>query len=983
MERESIQFLTNKPGKGLFHELKYAFSHCVSFSLSIAFIHLSGLQLFIDDLEMCSNRHVHGRIVTTNYMNGTEPNALLKLLSLANVKTRVYDTSSKNHSGFHTKGYLFDMGTHYRVIVGSSNLTHSALKTNQEWNIGIYQKNDLSNTKLISSITEEFNSLWNTSYDLNTSFIDSYSKSYYLKSQDEHNQFYSDLMSFLKNSEYSKFLHDLANYMDIDIDSLKKRIDIEHNKDINPNSMQEGALERLYKLRHAKENKALIIAATGTGKTYLAAFDVFQVLPKKMLFVVHRAKILKDAEKSFRRINPNISTGILTGTTKDYDADYLFSSNLMISKDDVLSRFERDYFDYIVIDEAHRSSSSSYQKILNYFQPKFLLGMTATPERTDAKSIIEYFDHNIAVELRLRKALEDKLVVPFHYFGIDDTSTDLSNIKFDDVDKLAEKLNIKVRVDLILEHVEKYGFSGKKRKALGFCVNVTHAKYMSEQFNSMGYSSTFLYGDHSEEEREYYINRLEDENDPLSFLFTVDIFNEGIDIPSVNLILLLRPTESSIIFTQQLGRGLRLSPHKEFLTVLDFIGNHNKNFLLPIALSGDKVYDKDDLIIMTKNDFFDIPGNTFVSLAPIAKERILRQLEEVNFNAMKYLRESYQDVKRQLLLRDNKTPYPRLYHFSLEGIDPVRMIHQKGSYLKFVSSVENIPELDEIVTNNIKMSFINFVDNELPIKRPYEFAILHTLLENDSLLISDLLIKTSKYIDSPTPEDLLHALEYLQHKYSSSDEVKKYGQFIFSDGLRYSLSPSFMNLRDDTLFMSFIQNTLDYGLTRYHHEFGYSNYGHPFLKPHSTYGKIDVIKLARFEKGLRGMIMNGLIRIHNDYYVFINLNKIDVSEKTNYQDKFLNQHTFQWESPHTTKQSSKTGYQLIHHQELGIRIHMFVRKYSSINSINNGYSSDLTYLGPVNVLHYQSENPIRFVFEFVHPIPEDLYVKFTEVSKIG
>ncbi|MDR4969357.1 MAG: DEAD/DEAH box helicase, partial [Acholeplasmataceae bacterium] len=389
---------------------------------------------------------------------------------------------------------------------------------------------------------------------------------------------------------------------------------------------------------------------------------------KRVLFIVHREKILKEALRTFKLIHPEKQMGILTGNTKSFDQDYIFASNTMMSKKEVLEHYDKEAFDYIIIDEAHRSAASTYQKILNYFKPKFLLGMTATPERTDALSIFKLYDHNIAVEIRLREALNHNLVVPFHYFGINDIQTDLSDVKLTDIDKLAEKLNIKTRVDLIIESIEDYTISGRKRKALGFCVNIKHAKYMAEEFNNKGYPSLYLFSENDEIERDKAIERLEDENDPLSYIFTIGIFNEGIDIPSLNLILMLRPTESPIIFTQQLGRGLRHYQNKEYLTVLDFIGNHNKTFLLPIALAGDKSYDKEDLTLMTKRDFFDIPGDTFIRLDEISKQRILSQLESVNFNEIKYLKEAYQEVKLNMFIQEDKLyDYPMITQFSLDG----------------------------------------------------------------------------------------------------------------------------------------------------------------------------------------------------------------------------------------------------------------------------------------------------------------------------
>ena len=972
---KNIEIVTNRTNRTFYHELKESFLTCKKFYISVAFIHLSAISRFIHEFDECKKRGVIGQIITTNYMNNTEPHALEILAKYNNIETRIYDYDSNSKNGFHTKGYIFDMGEYYKVYIGSSNLTMSALKTNHEWNLSVVLKNDY----LLSSIVDEFLVLWNLSIQLTSDFINNYKDTYYKQHDSEQQKTYEEIISFLQQSEGYKFINQLASFMDIDVEQLRARLQIEHSKDIKPNLMQEQALERLAELRLNGESKALVIAATGTGKTYLAAFDALQMQPKKLLFVVHRAKILKDAEKTFKNILPHISTGIVTGSEKIYNADYIFATNTMIGREDIINKYDPYYFDYVVIDEAHRSAASTYQNILNHFKPKFLLGMTATPERTDALSIFKLYDHNIAVEIRLRGALETKLVVPFHYFGIEDISTDLTGIKLDDIDKLAEKLNIKVRVDLIIENIEKYSFSGKKRRALGFCVNKKHAFYMAEQFNQLGYPSLCLTGDDDDNIREHSIARLEDPNDSISYIFTVDIFNEGIDIPSVNMILMLRPTESPIVFTQQLGRGLRHFPYKDFLTVLDFIGNHNKSFLIPMALVGDKKYDKDDLRIITKKDFFDIPGDSFIRLDPIVKDRILLQLESQNFNEMKYLKESYEEIKRLVISQNKEIIYPRLMNFDFGDIDPLRFIDKKGTYINFVNDIEKINDLNRIIDDSNMYKFIKFIDDRLPIKRVYEFSILRILIDGNSFSVSELQTQLSRYIDNPSISDIEHSIKYLEHAYFSSEESKKYGKAIEVNSLKISISNEFRKQLSNVIFSEIINDSIEYGLMRYYHEFGRENYGYPFLKLFQTYKKIDVPQLARFEKGFIGLIMTGLYSIGDHSYISVNLNKIAVKESVDYQDKFLDNQTFQWESPNSTSQNSEVGMNLIQHKARNRTLHLFVRKFSATNSIDKGYSTDLTYLGVVFVEEYSGNKPIRFKFKLENPIPESLYLNLTEV----
>lgn len=343
--------------------------------------------------------------------------------------------------------------------------------------------------------------------------------------------------------------------------------------------MQEKALKNLQHTRKNGNNKGVIIAATGTGKTYLSAFDVKEFNPKKLLFIAHREELLDNAIETFKQvISKQEIFGKITGTVKEFDKPFLFSTVQSLHKDETLHRFKRDEFDYLIVDEFHHAEAPTYKKIIDYFQPKFLLGLTATPERMDGRDVLALCDHNIVYEIRLKDALEANLLAPFHYFGVSDHTVDYSKIPlkngFFDEDILVNALKTNERTDFIIEMINTYGYHGDRMIDLGFCTNIEHAKYMSEEFNKRGYHTTYLTREHSIDYRENVIKQLEDENHPLELIFTVNIFNEGIDIPKLNLILFLRPTESSTIFIQQLGRGLRKVEGKEFVTILDFIGNY-------------------------------------------------------------------------------------------------------------------------------------------------------------------------------------------------------------------------------------------------------------------------------------------------------------------------------------------------------------------------------------------------------------------------
>ncbi|MGL5058212.1 MAG: DEAD/DEAH box helicase, partial [Fusobacteriaceae bacterium] len=406
------------------------------------------------------------------------------------------------------------------------------------------------------------------------------------------------------------------------------------------------ALKKLDELVESGENKALIISATGTGKTYLSAFHVKKFNPKKFLFIVHRENIAKAAKKTFQNIFGDEKTmGLYSGNKKGTE-DYLFSTVQTLSKQEHLNKFHPEYFDYIVIDETHRVAAESYQKIIKYFKPKFLLGMTATPERTDNCDIFKEFDHNVAYEIRLQRALEEEMLVPFHYYGVTDIETDN---EINEEKRVFNYIPKNERVDKIIEKAELYGCDNGDIRGLVFCSKIESAIYFSNEFNKRGYRTLSLSGANTIEERESAITRLQTSSfEKLDYIFTVDIFNEGIDIPKINQIIMLRGTESHIVFIQQLGRGLRKSKDKDYLTVIDFIGNYKNNYLIPIALFGETSYNKDNLrSLMVKGNSM-LPGSSTVNFDEISKERIFHSIDQSKINQKSNLLEEYKFLKAKL-----------------------------------------------------------------------------------------------------------------------------------------------------------------------------------------------------------------------------------------------------------------------------------------------------------------------------------------------
>lgn len=546
--RPKLFFNDYKRRMNLAFEITKRLKECDYFEFSVAFISESGLAVLKQILLNLKEKGVKGRIITSTYLGFNAPKMFKQLLSFTNIEVRIFE---QEHCGFHPKGFIFHTGNHRDIIVGSSNLTQTALESNQEWDLFFTSH---ENGELASQVSNEFDIQWELSTPLTNEWIESYKETYV---------------------------------------KPVRPASVQSSKAIKPNKMQEEALKSLKNLRDNNKDKALLISATGTGKTFLSAFDVKRFKPKRLLFVVHRRNIAEAALRSFKYLIPNVSMGIFSGNTKETDSDFIFSTVQTIHKKEYREMFERDAFDYIIIDEVHRAGAQSYQDIVDYFKPKFLLGMSATPERSDDFDIYEMFDHNIAYEIRLIQAMEYNLLCPFHYYGITDMTID--GIEIDDKSEF-NILTSELRVDYIIEKINEYGYSGDRIHGLIFCSRKDECEKLSQLFNMRGYKTIALTGDSSEEMRQKAIDSLEsnDENS-LDYIFTVDIFNEGIDIPKVNQVVMLRPTESAIVFVQQLGRGLRKNDSKEYVVIIDFIGNYEKNFLIPVALSGQTNYNKDSL----------------------------------------------------------------------------------------------------------------------------------------------------------------------------------------------------------------------------------------------------------------------------------------------------------------------------------------------------------------------------------------------------
>lgn len=967
---ESTQFIYNGRTRNFFNTLVENLQQCTKFKISVAFITYGGLQVLLETLAELSKRNIPGEILTTTYQNMTTPAVLKRLSDFPNIKLKIYVPPTET-DGFHAKGYLFHKSftgsDQWTVIIGSSNITGRALKTNVEWNV-MQNEPTLEAQEpgfFAKSVLDEFEQLWKSPW------AKEYSDDFLIS--------YRDYLSRIKKDVRGKKSAELFTY--------------EHRQAIQPNEMQQEAIVKLDRLRKAGASKALAIAATGSGKTYMSVFDALQFKPKRLLFIVHREDILKKAKESFDTIcgavGKNYSSGFFTGNKKEASCTYLFATRDTMSRH--YEEFLPDTFDYIVIDEAHHATSESYRKIISYFKPEFLLGLTATPERSDNGDIYALFDNNVAVEIRLRQALEYNLICPFHYFGLTDAEgIDYSKIKAEAgtpeyTEEIAKMLMVAHRVDYIIEKMNFYGHDAEKAKVLGFCQNIAHAKYMAKEFCGRGIPAVALSSEDNKsiDERIAFTKRLEDDCDELKVIFTVDLFNEGIDIPSVNTILMLRPTESSIIFIQQLGRGLRKLADKEFVTVLDFIGNYNKSFLMAIALNGKQNFDRDSLKMEVQTDFADLPNGTYIHMDKITKEQILRQLENEKFMSMKYMKESYLGFKH---VCGGKIPMLIDYLKHDGSVDPMRFSSFSASYktyMEFVACMEKEthPELSLLLQNEPYKALMRLFTFYTPAKRIEEWLIADALLKtgDDKVSLEKIVERAEKYLDCILKETFVHASETLSGKYFDSSELKRYEPaLLLFDGKSVSFSDKIKSiLNSDRTARSWFEDLVQYNLLRYQDEFGSVDYGIPFLKPYYEYSMRDTALLCRYKKIHSSFRGQGLLTSAKpDYFIFVNLHKnADIKESINYKDKFITPGVFQWQTPNSTSQESELGKDIIFSYRRGINLHLFVRKFEEVE----GVTQPFVYLGKVIPFSDTAEGnkPVTIHFALENPVPEEMYLDFT------
>ena len=875
-------FVSNNPEEGnkLISSVEDELLCCEEFQISVAFITLGGVTPLLQTLKELEKKGVKGQILTTNYLNFSEPRALEKLNGLKNITLKMYDVEAAGN-GFHTKGYIFKKEEIYRIIIGSSNMTSAALTVNKEWNTKLIST---ESGEIAEEIVDEFQNLWNCEYAL---------------PYDDFYEVYKERYNIVKHQR--------------EIAKSEEILSLEKYR-LKPNSMQERFIANLRKILERGEERALLISATGTGKTYASAFAMRELGFKRVLFLVHRVTLAKQAKNSFEKVfDKKVTMGLVGAGSYEYEKDYVFATVETLNRDTHLFQYQPNDFDCIILDEAHHSSNNIYTKVIHYFKPKLFLGMTATPDKREdnqeGKNIYEIFHYQIAHEIRLQQAMEDNLLCPFHYFGIseiislDDKTLQAAKLTEEEFNQLTSD----ERVRHIIEQSEYYGYSGERVKGLIFCSRIKECEELSRKFNARGYRTVALSGKDSEEKRQEAFERLAmneadatQEMQPLDYIFSRDILNEGVDIVEVNQVIMLRPTQSPIVFIQQLGRGLRKAPGKEYVVILDFIGNYNNNFMIPVALSGDRSYNADVIRKYVISGNSTIPGASTVHFDEISKDKIFKSIDKIK--GMKTLiKESYVSLKNRL------GRVPLLYDFyENQEIDPLVIVREYKTYDAFMVAMEQ-GKYKNVLNEQEKLTLEYLSKTVLSGVRPDELVILSQLLHRDHIEVADFVREyQNTYGIEISTSRVKEAIQVLQgHFVSKEAEYQKYCQIDIlendSAGMIKRLQ-SYTERLTHIPFYTQVEDIIKVGIARYKEKYlpGLKSED-PFVL-YEKYSRRDVSLLMNCGKDLSS-IMYGMKRIENDVFIFITYHKEEsqdeknyVDGKPDYADAFEDNLIFKWDS---------------------------------------------------------------------------------------
>jgi superfamily II DNA or RNA helicase/diadenosine tetraphosphate (Ap4A) HIT family hydrolase/HKD family nuclease len=1022
--------------------------------IAVAFTLRSGLDLLQPHLQDLLDREGELRILTGDYLGATDPDALLRLLDLrGRVQCRMFETDRVSSAGafagsFHPKAYLFQhIDGSGAALIGSSNLSRSALTSGIEWNYRLLQPQDSAGW---SEVRQAFESLFRSAHTVPLT---------------------ADWILRYRGRRAAPNAAALAD------------MDPEPPLTIpTPHEVQKTALLALQSTRDHGRTAGLVVLATGLGKTWLSAFDSLAF--GRVLFVAHREEILAQALSTYRAIRPHDTFGLYTGQEKSPEASVLFASIQTLGRQAHLDRFEPEEFDYIVVDEFHHAEARTYRRLIQYFKPKFLLGLTATPERTDGADLLALCDDNLVFRCDVTEGIRQALLCPFRYFGVPDT-VDYRNIpwrnkKFDE-EALTNAVATQARAANALDQYQRRA----GQRTLAFCVSQRHADFMKNYLLEHGVRAAAVHAGASSDPRAESLQALKDGS--LAVICAVDMFNEGVDVPELDTVLMLRPTESRILWLQQFGRGLRRSDPAKHLTVIDYIGNHRSFLLKPQALFGLEPGDRAVLNLLEQLEAgtAELPPGCEVTYELEVKD-IFRALLRTGDSAVELLTRRYGDFRDSLGVR------PTAVELFREGYNPRSLRPRFGSWLGFVESQGGLtPDekrgretlsalLEALETTDMTRSYKMLVllaminRNQLPgVLSLQELADeISDMASHDSRMATDLgevlgdsvelqkMLRTNpieawiggkgtggvSYFDFQAEQfrsrfTVLPALvscaqelvreivdwrlaEYFQRpgKAAASEFVLKVSHadgrpilFLPNRDASAGLPEGWTDVRTDNELLSanFVKiavnvvhrpNSDTNALPELLHRWFGPDAGKPGTRhqvvlrqegsswelkpsgssgegavPYKAYRRADIAPLFDLQYSERYW-GQGFVRQGKHLFLFVTLDKADHDEAFQYKDHFLSATEFQWQSQNRTTQASEAGKSIRSHQELGIRVHLFVRAKPKTP---DGRGAPFYYCGPVTFVSWEGDKPITVIWQLVAAVPSALWSELGLASNVG